>query len=236
MKHLNLLSITCLLSINYAFAQDLTNETDKISYSLGFKTGEHYRKQEIDLNSKQFYAGVLAGFKNQTATLTEQEINASITKLQEQQVAKDNLRKENLAKENLVKGKEFLDKNKQTQGIVVLPSGLQYKVLSSGKGNSPTINDSVTVNYRGTLIDGTEFDNSYKRHESATLQLKQLIKGWQEALILMKPGDKWRLFVPSELGYGAQAAGPIQPNSTLIFDIELLKVAKQNSTENKQEK
>lgn len=236
MKHLNLLAITALLSTNCAFAQEITNETDKISYSLGFKTGEHYRKQEINLNSAQFYAGVSAGFNNQPSALSEQEINMSIAKLQEKQVAKENLRQENLAKENLANGKDFLAKNKQQQDIIVLPSGLQYKVLSSGKGISPTINDTVMVNYRGTLIDGTEFDNSYKRNESATLQLTQLIKGWQEALTLMKPGDKWRLFVPPELGYGTQTAGPIQPNSTLIFDIELIKVVATKNTTLMQDK
>ena len=232
MKYIKLLAITLLLPINYAYAQELTTDADKLSYGLGIKTGEHYRKQEIKINPDSFYAGVLAGINNQTSALSEQEINTILTKLQADQIAKNNLQKENLAKENLAKGKEFLEKNKQEQGIVVLTSGLQYKVLASGKGNSPKLEDAVTVNYRGTLLDGTEFDNSYKRNESATLQLNQLIKGWQEALTLMKPGDKWKLFVPPELGYGEQAAGPIiQPNSTLIFEIELLGISSKNTLE-----
>lgn len=232
MKYHKLFAIALLLPINYVYAQELTTEIDKISYSLGIKTGEHYRKQEIKINPEQFYAGILAGVNNQPSALSEQEINTLLTKLQSDQVAKNNLNNEAMAKENLAKGKEFLEKNKQNQGIVVLSSGLQYKILASGKGNSPTINDAVTVNYRGTLIDGTEFDSSYKRQESATLQLNQLIKGWQEALMLMKPGDKWRLFVPSELAYGEQAAGPnIKPNSALIFDIELLAVSKKSTLE-----
>ncbi len=234
MKYIKLLSIALLLPASNLYAQPLTTEMDKISYSLGIKTGEHYRKQAIELNLESFHEGIIVGLNNQKPDLSEQEMNSVLTKLQQDQVTKNKLKADNLAKENLAKGKDFLEKNKQNKDIIVLPSGLQYKILTVGKGESPKLNSTVTVNYIGTLIDGTEFDNSYKRNESTTFQISHLIKGWQEALILMKPGDKWKLFVPSELAYGEQAPGTIiQPNSTLIFEIELLSIAKDKPTETK---
>lgn len=225
MIYLKFLAFTLLLPTNLILAQALTSELDKTSYSLGLKTGEHYRKQDIKLNPEQFHAGVLAGMNQEKSALSEQEINTILAKLQADQIAKNNQQNAKVAKENLIKGKEFLEKNKQDKKVITLPSGLQYKILASGKGISPKANDVVTVNYRGTLIDGTDFDSSYKRNESATLPLNQLIKGWQEALTLMKPGDKWMLFIPSELAYGEQSPSAIiQPNATLIFEIELLAV------------
>ena len=122
-------------------------------------------------------------------------------------------------------GEKFLAENKKDKDVVELASGLQYKVLKQGTGKKPTLTDTITVNYRGTLIDGTEFDSSYKRGEPVSLQLKNVIKGWQEAVPLMPVGSKWRLFVPPSLAYGDKAAGPvIGPNSTLLFDVELLSI------------
>lgn len=230
MKYFNLIVLVLLLPTSLLSAEELS-EIDKLSYSLGIKTGEHYRTQDIQLNPEKFYAGVVAGINQQPPILSATEIQASLTKLQTTQIAKLQQQKELLAKENLAKGKEFLEKNKQNKDIIVLASGLQYKILASGNGESPKLTDTVTVNYRGTLIDGTEFDSSYKRNESATLQVNHLIKGWQEALLLMKPGDKWKLFIPAELAYGEQAASAlIAANSTLIFEIELLKVTSPQAT------
>ena len=226
MKHLKLLSIILLLPSYNLYAQTFTSETDKISYSLGVKTGENYKTQAIELNTESFYQGMLAGLKNQPPALSEQEMNTLLNKVHEQQMTKSKLLLENSAKENLAKGQDFLAKNKQDKDVTVLPSGLQYKVLTKGKGGHPKLSDTVTVNYRGTLIDGTEFDSSYKHKEPATFPINHLIKGWQEALVLMPPGDKWKLFVPPELAYGNRAASAIiQPNSTLIFEIELIAIA-----------
>jgi len=225
MKYIKILLIALLFSAYNLNAEPLTTELDKTSYSLGIKTGEHFRTQAIQLNAASFHDGLLAGLNDTKSALTDEEIKILLAKLQEDQMTKHNSQTESLAKSNLEKGKEFLETNKQNKNIITLASGLQYTILASGKGEHPKPNDSVTVNYRGTLIDGTEFDSSYSRNESITFQVNHLIKGWQEALVLMKPGDKWKLFVPSELAYGNQAAGAIiKPNSTLIFELELLAI------------
>jgi FKBP-type peptidyl-prolyl cis-trans isomerase len=126
---------------------------------------------------------------------------------------------------NKQEGQQFLAANKSKEGVITLPSGLQYKILQEGTGPKPAATDTVTVNYRGTLINGTEFDSSYKRNEPATFGVNQVIKGWTEALQLMPVGSKWQLFIPSELAYGERSPGAeIGPNSTLIFDVELLSI------------
>ncbi len=227
MKHSKLLAILLALPIYNVNAQSLTltTELEKTSYSLGVKVGENYRNQSIELNPESFYQGILTGFNNQPPILSVQEIDNLISNLQTQQIAKNKWKLEQLAKENLTKGQDFLAKNRQNKDVVVLPSGLQYKVLTPGKGTSPKLTDTVMVNYRGTLIDGTEFDSSYKHKKPIPLPINYLIKGCQEALTKMKPGDKWQLFIPADLAYGKQAAGTIiQPNSTLIFEIELLSI------------
>ena len=130
-----------------------------------------------------------------------------------------------LSEKNKVDGEAFMDENKSKEGIIALPNGLQYKVLQAGSGPSPTLHDEVTVHYRGTLIDGTVFDSSYEREEPTKFPVSGVIRGWSEALKMMKVGDKWQLFVPSYLAYGEQGYGPqIEPNSTLIFEMELLEV------------
>lgn len=129
-------------------------------------------------------------------------------------------------RDNIEAGEQFLAKNKKQKGVVTTPSGLQYKVITEGTGEKPTATDRVTVNYRGTLLDGTEFDSSYKRNEPTTFGVGQVIKGWTEALQLMPVGSKWEIYIPQELGYGSRAAGNIPPYSTLIFEVELLEIAK----------
>src|SRR4030043_725788 len=125
---------------------------------------------------------------------------------------------------NLAAGKAFLEENKKKEGIKTLPSGLQYKVLTEGSGKTPKAADNVTINYKGTFINGSEFDSSYKRGKPTTFQVDKVVKGWTEALQLMKEGSKWELFIPAELGYGDRGTGPIPPNSTLIFEVELISV------------
>ena len=134
-------------------------------------------------------------------------------------------KQDEMGKTNKVEGEKFLAENKNKEGVVSVPGGLQYKVIKKGDGNKPTADDEVIVHYRGTLLNGKEFDSSYSRGEPLALQLKGVIKGWQIALPMMQTGAKWQLYVPSELAYGPQAAGPdIGPNSTLIFDIELISI------------
>ena len=200
-----------------------TSDMDKVSYSLGVKTGENFSKQSIKVNAQQFYQGLSDALNSQKPALTETEIQEVLKKFQKQQMAKAAEQEKKLAAENLVKGNAFLKANKSAPNVKTLPSGLQYIELAPGKGDSPKTGDFVTVNYRGTLIDGTEFDSSYSRNESTTFQLENLIPAWQEALVLMKPGSKWKIFAPAKLAYGDKGAGNvIEPNATLIFEIELV--------------
>lgn len=227
-KHALLAAVipTALISFNALAAEKApSTEQDKFSYSLGVKTAENFLNQDIKINLQQFYSGLSDVFSNKKPQLTEKEMEDAITKFQKQQMAKINAREKELAVENLAKSKAFFAENKNKPNVTTLPSGLQYTVLTPGKGNSPKLGDSVTVNYRGTLLNGTEFDSSYKRNESTTFPLENLIPGWQEALLLMKPGAKWKVYVPPQLAYGDKGAGQaIEPNSALIFEIELVSV------------
>jgi FKBP-type peptidyl-prolyl cis-trans isomerase FklB len=213
-----------------AFAAAPSSEMDKVSYSLGAKTGESLKQQEIQVNTQQFSNGLNDALAGKKLSLTEQEIHNTLMQFQAQHIAKLTERDKKLASENAVKSEKFLKDNKTKPNVKTLPSGLQYVVLTPGKGNSPKSSDVVTVNYRGTLIDGTEFDSSYSRGEPTTFPLNELIPGWQEALLKMQPGAKWKIFVPPNLAYGEKGAGnTIQPNSALVFEIELINVKSEPS-------
>lgn len=217
-----------LLASPIALAAAPSSELDKVSYSLGVKTGENFNAQQIKINPDQFAKGLSDVINKQKLLLSNEEMNKVITKFQEEQIALISKREKQMAAANLAKSNAFLEANKKEPGVKTLPSGLQYIELTPGKGASPKVTDLVTVNYRGTLIDGTEFDSSYNRKDENTFQVDNLIPGWQEALTHMKPGAKWKIFVPPQLAYGVQGAGQvIEPNSALIFEIELVKVKPQ---------
>jgi FKBP-type peptidyl-prolyl cis-trans isomerase FklB len=171
--------------------------------------------------------------------LTDDEVKAVLTQLQTEvrarQQEKMKLEQEKMkvaAEENKKEGAEFLGENKTKEGVVTLPSGLQYKILTEGTGPKPAATDTVTCNYKGTLINGTEFDSSYKRGQPLSIQVNGVIKGWTEALQLMPVGSKWQLFIPSDLGYGDRASGPvIGPGATLIFEVELLSIQEKPKSE-----
>ena len=227
MQYSKLLLLPAFMFATSAFAAEPapTTEVDKLSYSLGVKTGENIRTQDIKINTKQFSRGLADAIANKKVLMSDKEIQATLSNFQNQQMAKIDASNKKAAATNLIKGASFLQENKTKPNVKSLSSGLQYTVLTPGSGKPPKAGDTVTVNYRGTLIDGTEFDSSYSRNEASTFQLENLIPGWIEALSLMSPGSKWRIFVPPNLAYGDQAAGRIiEPNSTLIFDIELLNV------------
>jgi len=157
--------------------------------------------------------------------ITEAEAREVFLKLRSEMMAKQQAETQRVGEANKQAGEQFLAANKSKEGVVTLPSGLQYKILKEGTGPKPAATDTVTVNYRGTLIDGTEFDSSYKRNEPTTFGVNQVIKGWTEALQLMPVGSKWQLFIPSDLAYGERSPGAeIGPNSTLIFDVELVSI------------
>ena len=205
--------------ITNVYAVKIETDLEKLSYSMGIFLGKSVNRQEIDIPA--FMQAVEDVLNNSEKKLTDDEmqkiINIYQKKEKEEQITKSTNSK--------VDGEKFLAENRNNDGVIVLASGLQYKIIENGEGKKPLIDSRVIVHYRGTLIDGTEFDSSYARGEPIELGLNQVIKGWQETLQLMSVGSKWQVFIPSELAYGERGAGrAIEPNSTLIFDIELLSI------------
>ncbi len=218
-----------LLAAGQVFAadtQELKTEKDKISYAIGLDIGNSMKRNGIEVDPDILVQGMKALLSGSKPLMTEQEVRTTLTSLQKDLQAKQQEKAKEVGGKNKADGEVFLAKNKAKDGVKTLQSGLQYKVLSEGKGKTPKATDTVTVHYRGTLIDGTEFDSSIKRGEPATFQVMGVIKGWTEALQLMKEGSKWQLFIPSTLAYGEAGApgGAIGPNAVLIFEVELLNV------------
>ena len=201
----------------------LKDQKQKISYTMGMNMGNNWKAQGIEVDLDLLVRGVKDAMSGSPTLLTEQEAREVIMAFQKDIRAKQAEKRKLQGEQNQKEGEKFLEENKTKPGIVVLPSGLQYKVLVEGTGESPKPTDTATVNYRGTLIDGTEFDSSAKTGKPATFGVGQVIKGWTDALQLMKPGAKWQLFIPSALAYGERGGGPkIGPNATLIFEVELI--------------
>lgn len=197
----------------------------KASYILGHSFGKNFRDQEVDLDVDALLKGVRDGIAGAQPEMSEAEVEQVMNAFRDQFVAQQTARMEAIAAKNLKEGQDFLAQNKTKEGVKTTESGLQYQILEPGTGPSPRATDTVKVHYRGTLIDGTEFDSSYKRGEPIEFPLNRVIPGWTEGLQLMKAGGKGRLFIPSELAYRDRAQGDeIGPNSVLIFDIELLDV------------
>ena len=202
---------------------ELKDDKAKESYSVGYQFGQNLKKLETDLDAEVLSAAIRDALSGKESRLTDEEMRAAVASLQERTVAVMQASIKEKAQKNLAEGEKFLAENKTKEGIKTTDSGLQYKVLEEGEGPSPKAGDTVTVHYRGTLVDGTEFDSSYQRGEPATFPLTGVIPGWTEALQLMKKGSKWVLFIPSELAYGERGAGNrIPPNSTLIFEVEMI--------------
>lgn len=200
------------------------SQKDKVSYAIGMNIASSLQRQPVDLNPDVLTEGLKDGMAGKTK-ITEEEARAAIIQFQADMRAKQEAKMKEETETNKKEGDAFLAANKSKQGIVTLPSGLQYKILTEGKGPKPTAADTVVCNYRGTLIDGKEFDSSYKRGEPATFPVSGVIKGWTEALQLMPVGSKWQLFIPPDMAYGTRGAGAdIGPNATLIFEVELLSI------------
>lgn len=210
----------------------LTTQKDKLSYSIGLNVGKNLKKDEVDVDTAVFLRGLKDALADSKPALSEADMRSALVALQTSLRAKEEARmKEEAAKEkalgveNKQKGDAFLAENKTKEGVVTLPSGLQYKVIKQGDGPKPTAEDTVKCEYRGTLIDGTEFDSSAKHGQAIKIPVGQVIKGWTEALQLMPVGSKWQLFIPPDLAYGDHSpGGPIGPNATLIFDVELVSI------------
>jgi FKBP-type peptidyl-prolyl cis-trans isomerase FklB len=224
MKYFVTIAVALSCSVT-AFGQEkppqLKDLKDKASYSIGLNIGFTLKRQNLDLNSDAFMAGFKDATSGKKPLLTEQEVKDTMMAFEKEMQQKQ----EAAGQKSAAEGEKFLAENKTKEGVKTTASGLQYKVLKEGSGAQPKANDTVTVNYRGTLIDGTEFDSSYKRGQPASFPVGGVIKGWTEALQLMKTGSKYQLFIPANLAYGERGAGrDIAPNSTLIFEVELLDV------------
>jgi FKBP-type peptidyl-prolyl cis-trans isomerase FklB len=199
----------------------LKNQKEKMSYIIGMDIGSNLKRQSIDVDPNILARGIRDALSAAKSLLTEQEIQDTLAAFRKERAAKQ----EEVGKKNKNDGETFLIGNRKKEGVKALASGLQYKVIRAGTGKKPKINDSVTTHYRGTLIDGTEFDSSYKRGELASFPVSGVIPGWTEALQLMEEGAKWQLFVPPNLAYGERGTGDvIGPNATLIFEIELISI------------
>ncbi|MFA3782423.1 FKBP-type peptidyl-prolyl cis-trans isomerase [Melioribacteraceae bacterium 4301-Me] len=231
---IRLIVIILLAGTLISFAQQkkgekltLKNEVDKISYSIGHNIGKSLTDPDIEVNLDVLIAGIKDAVNGNQSLLTDEEISQVLTAFNQQLMSKKQAANNLLKEKNKQASQKFLEENKKKDGVVALPDGLQYKVLLSGNGPQPTDTSIVKVNYKGSLIDGTEFDSSYKRGEPAEFQLNRVIKGWTEALKLMHVGDKWELYIPPELAYGENGAGGvIGPNEVLIFEVELLDIVK----------
>ncbi len=217
MKFKLMVVLGILFLVSQVYGQDklvLKNQKEKVSYIFGLNIGNSMRMQSIDIDPNILAKGIAVALAGAKPVLTDQEIQETMVAFQKEMMAKEKER-----------GEAFLAENKKKEGVKTLPSGLQYKVIKAGTGKKPKLNDTVTVHYRGTLINGTEFDSSYKRGQPATFQVSGVIPGWTEALQLMEQGAKWQLFIPSNLAYGERGAGGvIGPNATLIFELELISI------------
>jgi len=207
--------------------KELKTQKDKVSYAIGLDVGNNLKKNELDVDPDILVTAIKDVLSNSKPLMTDQETKETLMALQKDLQAKQLERNKVLGEKNKKEGDAFLAKNKKLEGVKTLPSGLQYKVLSAGKGKTPKASDTVTVNYAGKLIDGVEFDSSYKRGQPATFPVGGVIKGWTEALQLMKEGSKWQLVIPADLAYGEQGRPGIPPNSVLIFEVELVSIKAQ---------
>jgi len=201
------------------------SDKERQSYAVGMNIGESLHRQPVELDMDSLIKGLKDSMAGGKMLMSDDEAKTALTELGQQVRAKQEEKVKQAAETNKKEGEAFLAANKTKEGVVTTPSGLQYKILKAGTGPKPTATDKVSVNYKGTLINGTEFDSSYKRGQPATFPVGQVIKGWTEALQLMPVGSKWQLFIPADLAYGDRGAGSdIGPGATLIFEVELLSI------------
>jgi FKBP-type peptidyl-prolyl cis-trans isomerase FklB len=199
-------------------------EKDKQSYAIGLNVGRSLHRDSVDVEPKFVLQGLQDAIANGKVQMTDDQIKTVMTALQTQVRQKMEAKRLAEVETNKKEGAAFLAANAKKEGVVTLPSGLQYKILTPGTGPKPTATDSVVCNYRGALLDKTEFDSSYKRGQPATFPVSGVIKGWTEALQLMPVGSKWQIYIPADLAYGERGKPPIGPNATLVFDLELLSI------------
>ncbi|MCZ7627527.1 MAG: FKBP-type peptidyl-prolyl cis-trans isomerase [Candidatus Methylomirabilis sp.] len=203
----------------------LKTEKDKMSYGIGAEAGRNFKRLGVEVDTDLLVRGLRDALSGEKLLMTDEEVRATMTAYQAEARQKQAQAARLAAENNKKAGEAFLADNKAKEGVVTLPSGLQYKILKKGDGKTPADADTVECNYRGTLINGTEFDSSYRRGQPATFKVTGVIPGWREALKLMPVGSKWQIFIPPQLAYGERGAGrDIGPNATLIFEVELLAI------------
>jgi FKBP-type peptidyl-prolyl cis-trans isomerase len=208
-----------------ADAPELKGDKEKLSYSIGMDIGGNLKRGSVEVDPDMLAKGLKDSYGGGKTLLTEDEARQTLQTAQKALMAKQAEEKLKIGEKNKADGEKFLAENAKKEGVKTLPSGLQFREITPGKGKSPKATDTVTTHYKGTLIDGTEFDSSYKRGEPVSFPVSGVIAGWTEALQLMKEGAKWQLFIPSNLAYGERGAGrDIGPNATLIFEVELISV------------
>jgi len=210
---------------------DISSKKDSLSYAIGLELGQNLKRQNVDVNVDMLLKALSSGYNDTSWALTKKQTRKIIVDYQNKQYTAKRVEKQKLGKINLKKGQEFLAKNKKKKGVITTKSGLQYKILKKGKGASPKDNAKVTVNYKGSLLNGKVFDSSYKRGKPAVFGIGRVIKGWTEALKMMKVGSKWKVWIPANIAYGSNGSrNTIGPNETLVFEIELLKFENQKHT------
>lgn len=225
MKKLVIAVLIIMVAATSSYAATLETEAQNVGYAIGMNIGMNMKMQELDIDPEQVAAGLVAAFKGEPTLMDEDQMAQILMAFQQQMQARDMEKMAAEATVNAVASQKYLEENSKKKGVVTTETGLQYRVLSEGKGVSPKADSTVDVHYRGTLVDGTEFDSSYSREEPATFPVGNVIPGWTEALQLMKEGAKWEIVIPAELAYADQGAPPvIPPSSALIFEVELLKV------------
>jgi FKBP-type peptidyl-prolyl cis-trans isomerase FklB len=225
-KKLLIVLLLLTVAVGSVYAEDtLKTQQEKVGYAIGMNIATNMMQQNIDVDADQLAAGLTAVLKGENTVLSLEEMGQVLTAFQQEMQMKQMAEMAAEAAKNEKIAQEFLEKNGKIDGVVTLESGLQYKIIKAGEGASPKADSTVQVHYTGTLLDGTEFDSSYKRGEPASFPVNGVIAGWTEALQLMKEGAKWQLVIPANLAYAERGAPPmIPPNATLIFDVELLKI------------
>lgn len=226
MKFVSLVVLSAVFAAGQVYADDAATKSDKdkVSYSIGFGMGSNLKTQGVEVDADTLAKGIKDGLSGAKPKMSTADMDKTMTDLRTRMMAQQQEKMKALGAKNKADGAAFLAKNKTAAGVKTLPSGLQYLVLTPGTGKMPKATDKVSVHYRGTLLDGTEFDSSYSRGKPVSFPVNGVIPGWTEALQLMKEGAKWKLFIPADLAYGEQGGGPIGPNAMLQFEVELLKV------------
>lgn len=225
MKKLFIALLVVVAAATVSYSAAFETEAEQVGYAIGMNIGLSMKMQQLDIDPEKVSAGLVAAFRGEQTLMDEDQMAQTLMAFQQKMQMRDMAMAAAEAEKNAAESADYLEKNSKKSGVVTTKSGLQYRILANGQGTTPKVDSTVDVHYRGTLLDGTEFDSSYSRGAPASFPVANVIPGWTEALQLMQEGDKWELTIPAELAYADQGAPPvIPPNAALIFEVELLKV------------